>query len=158
MPKKMSKGERINITDLAMNWAIIEPRKRYKTATDYAYYLEKDFRRCYEQGKKESLLLCDAEKKALSKSEIRLKKELKKLGISDNLLLLYEMEINARGIYQGEKNKELYAKQKQIELLEKVLKELDKDTFGFYEYQNDRDRQKLERWLEQELKKLKEVK
>jgi len=51
-----------------------------------------------------------------------------------------------------------YAKQKQIELLEKVLKELDKDTFGFYEYQNDRDRQKLERWLEQELKKLKEVK
>ena len=54
MPKKMSKGERINITDLAMDWAIIEPRKRYKTATDYAYYLEKDFRRCYEQGKKDT--------------------------------------------------------------------------------------------------------
>ncbi len=49
----MTKDKKLNMVDLAMDWAIVEPRKRFKTATDCAYYLEKDFRRCYEQGKKD---------------------------------------------------------------------------------------------------------
>lgn len=48
-----AKCDKLNMSDLAMDWALVEPRKRFKTATDYAYYLEKDFTKCYEQGKKD---------------------------------------------------------------------------------------------------------
>ena len=143
MPKKMSKGERINITDLAMNWAIIEPRKRYKTATDYAYYLEKDFRRCYEQGKKdqakEDQKLIDID----THQQNILRKELESRMMSDRRSEQYAYE---RGKERGEKIGEPKA---YVEVWE-YLKEKSEDVeYEFYSFV---------KWLEQRIKELKEVK